>query len=173
VRRNVKARLAQKELRGLIPSNQDDIAAVHAAITRGYPAVKPIVYDLLKWVRVDSWPVAKPLLEFFAGVGPVLAPEIEVILNTRDNLWKSVVLRSIVVGWPADEIRRLAGPLFTIATDGQSWGADLLALRLLAVHAIGDPDWIAGWLEFKQEYEGRRLTEIHEISRILRSRETL
>lgn len=165
-----KQRLLRKELRKLLPSNKDDVAAIEAIAAHGYPAVDPILLDLLKWIRVDSWPVSKPACHFLVSIGPRLAPQVSEVLGSRDDLLKAVVLREIVSGWPADDVRGLSARLFLIATDGQSWGADLLALRLLALHGIGDPDWIAGWLEFKREHHEKRLTDISEILAVVKSR---
>ena len=160
--------VSRKALRHLIPANKDDIAAAQAAIAKGYPGVQPIAYDLLKWVRDPSWPVAKPLLEFFAGIGPALVLEVIEILCSRDDHWKAVVLEHLVVGWPSEDIRQLSDPLKMLATHGQSWGADLMALRFLAQHNLGDSEWIAEWLEFKKKHEVKRLKDIDEITRILR-----
>ena len=88
-------------------------------------------------------------------------------LGSRDDQLKAAVLRRIVSEWSSDDVRGLSSRLFLIATDGQSWGADLLALRLLAQHHIGDPEWIAGWLEFKKEYHEQRLADVAGIFAIL------
>ena len=151
----------------MLPLNKDDVAAIEAIAARGYPAVQPILPDLLKWIRQDSWPVAKPILEFLVTIGPRLAPQVREALGSQDGSLKAVVLRQIVSEWPGDDVRGLSDQLFLIATDGQSWGADLLALRLLARHRIGDPAWIAGWLEFKRRHHEARLSEIAEILQIL------
>jgi uncharacterized protein DUF5071 len=171
VRHDMQARLARRELRHLIPANQADLAAARAAIARGHPAIKPVLHDLLKWIRDDSWPIAKPLFDYFVTLGPTLLPEVDVMLRSRDSSVKAAILR-LVADWPADAIRQLSGPLFMIATDGQSWGADLMALRLLARHGIGDREWIAAWLQFKREHHASRIEDIDEIRRMLRTDET-
>lgn len=168
MRSHPRERLLRKELRKLLPADKDDVAAIEAIRARGYPAVQPILLDLLKWIRVESWPVAKPACEFLVTIGPRLAPQVHEVLGSRDDSWKAVVLRQIVSGWPSDDVRGLSPRLFLIATHGQSWGADLLALRLLAQHGIGDPEWITGWLEFKREHHEKRLAEIGEILRVLK-----
>ncbi|HSB14440.1 MAG TPA: DUF5071 domain-containing protein [Bryobacteraceae bacterium] len=165
-----KQRLLRKELRKLLPSNKEDVTAIEAIAAHGYPAVDPILLDLLKWIRVEWWPVSKPACQFLVSIGPRLAPQVSEVLGSRDDLWKAVVLREIVSGWPTEDVRALSSHLFLIATDGQSWGADLLALRLLAQHGIAESDWIAGWLEFKREHHEKRLADITEISGILKSR---
>jgi hypothetical protein len=168
VRIDQRERLLRKELRKLLPVNKDDVAAIETITAHGYPAVQPILLDLLKWIRDESWPVSKPACEFLATIGPRLAPQVRELLGSRDDSLRAAVLRRIVNEWPSDDVRGLSDQLFLIATDGQSWGADLLALRLLARHGIGDPEWIAGWLEFKREHHEKRLAEIAEILRILR-----
>jgi Domain of unknown function (DUF5071) len=163
-------RLRWKELRKLLPTDKDDVAAVEALAKSGYAAVQPVLYDLLKWIRVDSWPVAKPVCDFLVTIGPALAPEVGRVLASRDDLWKAAVLRHIVDDGPADAIRELSPQLFMIATDGQSWGADLLALRLLARHRIGESQWIAGWLEFKRSHHHARLADIADIVALIEAR---
>ena len=157
----------RKQLRKLLPVNKDDVAAIEAITAQGYPAVQPILLDVLKWIRDESWPVAKPAREFLVAIGPRLAPQVREVLGSRSDSLKAVVLRRIVSEWPSDDVRGLSDQLFLIATDGQSWGADLLALGLLAQHRIGDPEWITGWLEFKREHHEKRLAEIAEIRRKL------
>ena len=170
VRIDQRERLLRKEIRKLLPVNKDDVAAIEAITARGYPAVQPILRDLLKWIRQDSWPVAKPVREFLVTIGPRLAPQVREALGSHDGSLKAVVLRQIVSEWPGDNVRSLSDQLFLIATDGQSWGADLLALRLLAKHGIGDPAWIAGWLEFKRRHHEERLSDIAEILGMLEDR---
>ena len=89
-------------------------------------------------------------------------------IDQRDRLLRKELRKLLPVD--KDDVAALeaiTAQLFLIATDGQSWGADLLALRLLAQHRIGDPQWITGWLEFKREHHVKRLSEIAEILRIL------
>ena len=169
MRLDQQQRLLRKELRKLLPANKDDVAAIETIAGRGYPAVEPILLDLLQWIRDDSWPVAKPTREFLASIGGKLAPHLDEALGSRDTGLKTACLRHIVSQWSPDDVRGLSSRLFMIATDGQSWGADLLALRLLAQHGIGDSRWIAAWLEFKREYHERRLAEIAGISALLES----
>jgi Domain of unknown function (DUF5071) len=158
--------IVRKELRKLLPANKDDVAAVQSLVTLDCAVVQPLLYDILKWIRQESWPVAKPICEFLVSMGPRLSPEVRSVLRSRDDCWKATILKKIVKDWPREEIVLLSPELFMMATDGQSRGADLLALRLLAQHGIGDPQWIAGWLEFKQDHHRARLSEIEEILKI-------
>ena len=90
-------RLVRKELRKLLPANKDDVAAIEAIAAHGYPAVQPILLDLLKWIRDESWPVAKPACEFLVSIGPQLAPEVLEVLGSRDDVLMAVVLRQRMV----------------------------------------------------------------------------
>ena len=162
-------RLLRKELRKLLPANQDDVAAIEAIVARGYPAVEPILLNLLKWTRQDQWPVAQPAREFLASLGGQLAPEVHEALGSSDSGMKWAALK-IVSEWPSDDVRGVSSRLLLIATDGQSWGADLLALRLCAQHGIGDPEWIAGWLGFKRDPPERRLADIAGVFEVLKSK---
>jgi hypothetical protein len=166
VRGDAGERRRLRELRKLLPAHQNDVAAVEALVRLGYPAVQPLVHDLLKWIRVESWPVAKPIADFLVTIGPALAPEVGRVLASHDDLWKAAVLKNIVTDWPTEAIQQLSPQLFMVATNGQSWGADLLALRLLRRHGIGDPAWIAAWLEFKRDHHTARLAEIADIQRL-------
>ena len=162
-----RERLLRKQLRKLLPVNKDDVAAIETITAQGYPAVEPILLDLLKWIRDESWPVAKPTREFLVTIGPRLTPQVREVLGSRSDSLKAEVLRQIVSEWPSEAVRGLSDQLFLIATDGQSWGADLLALRILAQHRIGDAKWITDWLQFKRQHHEKRLSEIAEIQRML------
>ena len=158
-------RLRRKELRKLLPVNKDDVAAIEAVKAQGYPAVQLILLDLLKWIRNDEWPVAKAACEFLATIGPGLAPQVREVFGSSDDVWKAIVLRELVSGWPSDDVRSLSVYLFQIAIHGR-WGSDLVALRVLAKHGI-DPPKIAESLEYKRVHHERRLSEIAEIRRML------
>ena len=156
-----------KELRKSLPASKDDVSAVAGLARMGFPAVQPLVPDLLKWTRDGSWPVAKPITNLLVAIGPALVGDLNAALGSRDNRLRTAALR-IAAELPASAIGQLSARLFMVATDGQSWGADLLALELLARHGIGDDTWIEGWLEFKREYHEARLADIAGVRRLLK-----
>ena len=93
VRLDQRQRLLRKELRTLLPVDKDDVSAIETIAARGYPAVEPILIDLLKWTRVDAWPVAKPARDFLASLGGQLATEVDEALGSSDVGLKAAVLR--------------------------------------------------------------------------------
>ena len=161
-------RVKLKELRKCLPASRNDLSAV-AVLARMGAAVQPLVPDLLKWTRDESWPVAKPVTDLLVGLGSAIVGELNGALGSRDSTLRIAALR-IASKLPANGLRQLSSRLFMIATDGQSWGADLLALQLLARHEIADDAWIEAWLDFKREYHDARLADIAGIRRLLETR---
>jgi hypothetical protein len=160
-------RQRRRELRGLLPVNKDDVMAIEAIAARGYPVVEPILGELLRWTRSHYWPVAKPARDFLGSLGPRLAPQIEEVLGSGDDSLIAAVLRDFVSTWQADDVRALAPRLLMVATHGTLCGVDLLALRLLARHRLGNPEEIAALLAMKRAHDEQRLTEAAAILDIL------
>ncbi|HLA95961.1 MAG TPA: DUF5071 domain-containing protein, partial [Pyrinomonadaceae bacterium] len=67
-----------------------------AAIAAGYPAVEPVLPQLLEWLQDMNWPVAQTLATFLAGIGPPLIPHVKKIFETDDEIWKYWVIREIL-----------------------------------------------------------------------------
>jgi hypothetical protein len=84
------------ELGELLPKDKHDIKRATALVTKGYPAVAPILPELLEWMQDGNWPVAKALAPFLASIGEPLALHIRSILQTKDHLWKYWILLRIV-----------------------------------------------------------------------------
>jgi len=88
----------------LIPKDKCDIATAKAAVAAGFPAVEPILPQLLEWIQDVNWPVAHVLLPFFRTIGRPLIPEVRRIFATDDDVWKYWVLTNLVDYWPPDLI---------------------------------------------------------------------
>lgn len=173
MRNDFQSRSVRRELRQLLPSNKDDVAAVDSLIALGYPSIEPILPDVLKWIRQPDWPVAPPLSKFLLSLGPSLLPHIHKIFSSpRDDAWKAEILRTIVQYWPREHVAELKSYLAMLATHGNSWGVDLIALRLLARHQLVDRNWIADWLEFKSKFHLDQLQEIESIRKVNSSQAT-
>lgn len=103
------------DLSALIPRDKLDVRTARKVVARGYPAVAPILPELLEWVKDMNWPVAEVLAPFFAGIGLPLAHELRRILRTEDTMWKYWVLTAIVAESPPlaatlhEDILRIAG----------------------------------------------------------------
>ncbi|MEQ1488933.1 MAG: DUF5071 domain-containing protein [Terricaulis sp.] len=119
----------------LLPTNKMDTERATAIVALGYPAVAPVLAELLTWLQDVNWPVASVLAPFLASIGTPLATYALEVLRTDDDLWKLNVLQSVVAKSPElrremlSEIRRIA----MSPTPGErAEGVDTLAGELLA-----------------------------------------
>ena len=72
----------------LIPEHKFDIKTAQLAASAGFPAVEPVLYELLEWIQDCNWPVAGELLPFLASVGEPLAPHIRRAFASDDYIWQ-------------------------------------------------------------------------------------
>ena len=72
----------------LVPKNKSDIATARLAVQAGYPAVEPVLYELLEWLQDCNWPVARELDSFLASIGAPLAPHIRRVFSGDDYIWQ-------------------------------------------------------------------------------------
>ena len=86
----------QNDIRTLIPQNKFDTERANQAVAAGYPAIEPILPDLLEWIQDCNWPVAQVLAPFLGTIGAPLLPHIRKILATDDDMWKYWTLLYLV-----------------------------------------------------------------------------
>ncbi len=84
----------------LVPRSKSDYERAHAAIQAGYPAVEPILGDLIEWLQDCNWPVAKILVPFLQSIGEPLVPHIWHVLESDDDVWRYWVLGYLVPALP-------------------------------------------------------------------------
>ncbi len=73
--------LSRKELIRMMPSNGDDLEGAGRIVELGYPAVKPIMRDMVGWMRVAESPVADTFAAFFGRLGEPAVPAIQAGLD--------------------------------------------------------------------------------------------
>lgn len=103
------------DLNGCIPKDKFDTAAIERARQIGFPALNPVVPDLLAWIQDANWPVAPRVGSLLSDAGPEILPFIRAVLNGDDAVWKrwtiELVLKDacaeVIVGL-CEEIERLA-----------------------------------------------------------------
>ena len=76
------------DIRSLIPQHKSDHERAQAACLAGYPAVSPILPELLEWFQDSNWPVAHTLSPLLVSIGSPLIPHVQRILDTNDWTWK-------------------------------------------------------------------------------------
>jgi len=92
----------QMDIRNLIPTSKRDLERARAAVEAGYPAVDPILDELMKWLQDYNWPVAHVLAPFLASVGSPIAPHIWHVLRSDDDIWKYWVIAIVLRGLSKD-----------------------------------------------------------------------
>ncbi|ANT51187.1 DUF5071 domain-containing protein [Mesorhizobium amorphae] len=104
----------EQNLADLVPVDKLDTDKASALTALGYPAIEPILPQLLEWLQDINWPVAQVLQPLLAGIGPPLAPHLRQILRGNDDIWIYWILVSVVAYSPAlagcltDELEHLA-----------------------------------------------------------------
>ena len=86
--------------RDLVPMSKFDLARAQAAVEAGYPAVDPILSELIEWLRDYNWPVAHILAPFLESIGDPLVPHIWRVLDTDDDVWKYWVIGILIRALP-------------------------------------------------------------------------
>lgn len=76
------------DIRSLIPQDKLDTDRAEQVVAAGYPAVEPILPELLEWIQDCNWPVAQVIAPFLATIGMPLLPHIRAVLATDDVMWK-------------------------------------------------------------------------------------
>ena len=87
-------------VRDLVPTNKADLGRAQAAVEAGYPAVAPILGELIEWLQDINWPVAGILAPFLASIGEPLVPHIWRVLGTDDDVWKYYVIGNLIGALP-------------------------------------------------------------------------
>src|SRR5262245_12432137 len=107
MRDDYRLRQLRRDLRKYLPQRNDDLDALPRLVALGYPAVEPVLFDLLKWMRQPEWPVAKPVVAFLREIGAPLTPAIEQMFRSHDQAWAAQVIREILEQWPAEALQPL------------------------------------------------------------------
>jgi hypothetical protein len=89
------------DLRDLLPQDKCDTERAEALVALGFPAVAPVLSELVEWLQDYNWPVAHVLAPFLASLGAPLVPQVRDVLDTDDHVWKYWVLGCIVAESPA------------------------------------------------------------------------
>lgn len=102
-------------LQHLIPVHKFDIERAEAAVDAGYPAVSPILDELVAWLQDANWPVARVLVPFLKSIGAPLVPHVRRVLATDDVVWKYFVIETLIPSIPIDAATELRAELERLA----------------------------------------------------------
>ena len=100
--------MRQSELVALLPRDKRDTDSAELLIALGFPAVEPILPELVEWMQDINWPVAQRLQPFLVGIGVPLLDQVRHVLGTDDDIWKLWVLDGVVS--PSPELQAALRP---------------------------------------------------------------
>jgi Domain of unknown function (DUF5071) len=78
------------------PGSKAQTGSGDRAVSAGWPAVEPVLAELVGWCFDGNWPVAHILAPFLASLGTEVAPVIRGVLDGDDDTAKYFVLCDIV-----------------------------------------------------------------------------
>ena len=127
--------MATGEVRHLIPRGKgEDIVPLIAEA--GYPAIAPILDDLMQWTADPNWPICVPLINYLNTLGEPMVEPIRRVLRGSDGGHKFVCLRGMIPELPLVTRRRLRDDLIALADhpsdDDRSEDVDTEARAILA-----------------------------------------
>ena len=143
--------LVRKELVRMLPASGDDLAAAMRIVEMGYPAVGPVMRDMVRWMRVAESPVADAFAAFFGRLGePAVDVIAEGLLRENSEL-RHRIFCQVLPEWPPEVIGQLTNTLTMVATQPDAHDNDVRSVALLVKHLLADPEWLRGWVQFKEE----------------------
>jgi hypothetical protein len=86
--------------RTLLPRHKSDGEWARAIIALGYPAVAPVLPELLEWLQDGNWPVSHGIGAFLASVGEPVVPHIRRVFAGDDGIWKYWCIERLVRAFP-------------------------------------------------------------------------
>lgn len=98
-----------------MPRHKCDCERAQAITALGYPAVAPVLRELLQWIQDCNWPVSYPIARFLASVGEPVAPLVWEVLRGNDADWKYWCIDQIIAGFPREVAEQFRGELQRLA----------------------------------------------------------
>lgn len=103
--------------RELLPQHKSDVARAQEVIALGYPAVAPVLPELLEWLLDCNWPVSHPIGDFLATLPEAMAPMIWQVLQGDDLGWKYWCIVRLIRVMPTHVAEQFRGELSRLAND--------------------------------------------------------
>lgn len=127
----------------LIPLTKHETEKASALVQLGFPAVEPVVPQILEWLQDLNWPVGFIFQPFLVRIGKPLAPYIRTILAGQDDGWKYSLLAA-VVGESTELAQTLRPELERLATSPSAGESkeevDKIAAEILEELKNGAPE---------------------------------
>ncbi|MFM9886485.1 MAG: DUF5071 domain-containing protein [Burkholderiales bacterium] len=151
----------------MLPRNKDDAERAMALVALGYPAIAPVLPQMLDWLKTIDSPVESVMRECFVTLGEHAVPVVQKGLHSRNDLLKYAIVTHVVTRWPPSAVAALRQELLGLATGAMGYGTDIVALKLLIEHRLAERDWLRQWSQFKVKRLREFLSSAEEADRLL------
>lgn len=84
-------------LHDMLPRDKSDTDRAQALVDLGWPAVAPVIAEIVAWHEDANWPVARVFQTLLVSVGKPLAPYILDVMSTGDHTWTYFLLEHVVM----------------------------------------------------------------------------
>jgi hypothetical protein len=125
------------EVRHLVPRDKCDEDIVPLIAEAGYPAIAPILDELMEWTADPNWPICVPLMDYLVTLGEPMIEPIRRVLRGTDSGHKWVCLRGIVAELPPSAVALLRDDLLRLTEQPSEYGRgediNLEARRILSL----------------------------------------
>lgn len=143
--------MTRKELMRMMPKNADDIAAAEFIMALGYPAIAPVIRDMVKTMRIAKSPVADAFAAYFGRLGQAAVEPIGQGLMKDNCCLRYRIFTIVLPQWPKELVVQLKDILTMVATHPDVYDNDLRCVQLLIRYRLADPTWLGNWIAFKRE----------------------
>lgn len=99
------------EIQSLVPRHKADLDRVTAVRQQGYPAIAPILGELLGWMADSNWPVARPLSQYLLSLGEPIIEPVRLSLRGTDAIAKWHLIQQIMAHMPRSDASLLKDDL--------------------------------------------------------------
>jgi hypothetical protein len=101
--------------RALLPRHKSDGERTRALSALGYPAVAPVLPELLHWLQDGNWPIARSVGRFLASIGEPVVPLVRRVFAGTDGIWKYWCIELFVRELPRAVAEQLRAELQRLA----------------------------------------------------------
>jgi len=153
----------RKELLALMPKSKSDAEGAEHILQLGYPAIAPVLKDMMLCLKNHDSIVADRFCIFFANLRP---PAIELVskqIGSTNLQLRNRILVDILPHWPPDAISALRVQLTTYATHPDCLNNDVACFSLIIAHDLADKAWVKQWLEFRNKQTAERISLIADL----------
>jgi hypothetical protein len=155
----------KRHLRELMPQNKHDQERAMHIVSLGYDCVKPVVGEIIRWLRVPESSVAEVFIEFLiVNAADAAADVARTLKGPSHSHLRYVIASRVIPAWPRDAVEQVKHSLVMMVTNSSEPETALMAIQLLAKHDLYDKEWLRACLNYFIDRTERNLSEARKIA---------